>query len=50
MLTLNTCALFSLTIVAPFMEKYRVIRSPSMRRQNIELLNMDGLCHFNRIL
>ena len=41
------------TIVVPFSVKYRVIRSPSMRRRNIQLLNMDGLCHiefYKRIL
>ena len=38
------------TIAVPFPLKYRVIRPPSMRRRNVQLLNMDRLCHINRIL
>ena len=38
------------TIVVPFSLKHRVIRYPCMRRQNLQLLNMDALCYINRIL
>ena len=44
MLTSYACSLIltHVTIAVPVLVKYRVIHSPSMRRRNIQLLNMDG--------